>query len=142
MSHTYEFTVFNQTAMEKHLTNISKFLSYILRHNPGDIGLELDRQGWVGIDDLLTAARTHGRAITRGELEDVVEQNEKKRFALSDDGLRIRASQGHSMEIELGYESSQPPEVLYHGTATRNLDSIRMGGLLKGNRHHVHLSSD
>src|SRR6185436_19859374 len=75
-------------------------------------------------------------------LQQVVAHNDKQRFELSDDGLRIRARQGHSVEVELGYEPAIPPSVLYHGTATRNLDSIFAQGLLKGRRHHVHLSTN
>ena len=128
--------------MDMKHTHISKFLSYVLRHRPDDIGLEPDRAGWVAIDDLLAASAAHGQAISRVELEYVVANNNKKRFAISDDGLRIRASQGHSTNVDLGYEPSVPPEVLYHGTATQHLIGIRKHGLIKGMRHHVHLSGD
>ena len=80
--------------------------------------------------------------MTPEQLREVVETNDKKRFEFSPDGLRIRASQGHSVEVELGYQPAAPPETLYHGTAARNLESIRRQGLLKGQRHHVHLSAD
>lgn len=128
--------------MDRHLTSISKFLSYVLRHRPDEIGITLDLNGWVPIADLLAASAAHGRSITRSELDAVVATNAKARFAISDDGLQIRASQGHSVEVDLGYQPVVPPEVLYHGTARRNLDSIRRHGLLKGCRHHVHLSPD
>ncbi|MFO1066610.1 MAG: RNA 2'-phosphotransferase [Pirellulales bacterium] len=128
--------------MEEKLVQLSKFLSLILRHRPDKIGLELDAQGWVAIDRLLSAAASHGRKIRREDLDRVVAENEKKRFAISEDGLRIRASQGHSTEVDLGYAPQTPPEFLYHGTATRFLESIRLQGLIKGNRHHVHLSLD
>jgi len=128
--------------MDKRHTQVSKFLSYVLRHRPDEIGLVLDSAGWVDIDQLLAASAAHGTAISRTELEYVVAHNDKKRFAISDDGQRIRASQGHSTEVELGYEPRQPPEVLYHGTATRHLVGIREQGLIKGKRHHVHLSGD
>jgi len=124
------------------LAKISKFMSYVLRHRPDEIGIELDPQGWVAIETLLAAAATHGRAITRAQLDDVVATNDKSRFAISDDGLRIRASQGHSIDVDLAYEAAEPPELLFHGTATRFLDSIREKGLVKGARHHVHLSAD
>jgi putative RNA 2'-phosphotransferase len=129
-------------AMNKQHTKISKFLSLILRHRPEAIGIELDAQGWVGIDELLRACAANGRPLSRADLEYVVTHNNKKRFAISEDGRRIRASQGHSIEVELGYEAAVPPDTLYHGTAVRNLDSIRQKGLLKGQRHHVHLSLD
>ena len=121
---------------------LSKFLSYVLRHQPGSIGLTLDAQGWAAVDELLAAAARHGDAITREELDEVVETNDKKRFAVSEDGTRIRASQGHSVEIELGYRPVTPPEVLYHGTTPKFLEAIRRDGLKRMNRHHVHLSSD
>lgn len=122
--------------------HVSKFLSYVLRHRPDEIGIELDPQGWISIERLLEASAEHREPISREELDYVVEHNNKRRFAVSEDGLRIRASQGHSTEVDLGYEPAEPPEVLYHGTADRNLESIRRDGLLKGRRHHVHLSSE
>jgi len=127
---------------EKQRTRTSKFLSLVLRHEPERIGLELDSSGWVEVDALLAGCRKHGVAIERAELEEIVSTNEKRRFAFSDDGRRIRASQGHSVEVSLGYIPQTPPPQLFHGTATRFLESIRAGGLLKGERHHVHLSAD
>ncbi len=128
--------------MDKRYTSISKFMSLVLRHRPEVIGIELDEQGWVAIDRLLAACAAHGRALSRADLNDVVMHNNKQRFAISADGQRIRASQGHSVAINLGYEPAEPPEMLYHGTAVQNLPSIRREGLLKGKRHHVHLSAD
>ena len=128
--------------MNQNTVKISKFLSLVLRHQPETIGIALDPAGWVEVSALLEAMRRHGRGISEAELREVVETNDKKRFSFSDDGLRIRASQGHSVEVELGYEPAVPPEVLFHGTVERVLDSIRTAGLLKGDRHHVHLSSD
>ena len=128
--------------MDKRQTQISKFLSYVLRHRPDEIGITLDAQGWVAIDVLLAAAAAHGRRITPEDLDFVVENNNKNRFAFSEDGTRIRASQGHSTEVDLGYRPSTPPAVLYHGTAVGNLACIRAEGLHKGQRHHVHLSID
>lgn len=118
----------------------SKFLSYILRHRPDEIGLELDRAGWVEVDTLLVRAAEHGQTLTPDELEEVVATNDKQRFELSEDHSMLRARQGHSVTVELGYEPVAPPEILYHGTPERNLPSIREQGLLKGKRHHVHLS--
>jgi putative RNA 2'-phosphotransferase len=128
--------------MDKRYTRISKFLSYVLRHRPDEIGLQLDAQGWVSVSDLLAASVAHGQPITRDELDYVVANNNKRRFAISEDGEQIRASQGHSIEIDLRYEAANPPELLYHGTAKRFLVSIREQGLVKGARHHVHLSTD
>ena len=127
---------------EKERTRTSKFLSLVLRHEPEKIGLKLDAAGWADVDELLFACRMHGHPIERGELEEIVATNEKKRFAFSDDGRKIRASQGHSIEVSLGYTPQVPPARLFHGTATRFLDSIRRDGLLKGERHHVHLSAE
>jgi uncharacterized protein (TIGR02452 family) len=123
-------------------TKTSKFLSLVLRHSPEQIGIQLDASGWVEVEELLSALTRHGAPISRADLEEVVATNEKKRFAFSEDGLRIRASQGHSVEVALGYIPQSPPERLFHGTATRFLPSIRAEGLIKGERHHVHLSAD
>jgi putative RNA 2'-phosphotransferase len=126
--------------MNDNLTRKSKFLSLVLRHQPDKAGLSLDEAGWVAVSELLDGCRRAGHAITPDQLREIVRTSDKQRFALSDDGLRIRANQGHSVEVELGYEPAAPPEVLYHGTADRFADSIRAQGLVKGNRHHVHLS--
>ncbi|MCU0446937.1 MAG: RNA 2'-phosphotransferase [Microscillaceae bacterium] len=127
---------------KKKIKHISKGMSLVLRHKPEHIGITLDEQGWVEVDVLIEAFSKHFFAINRDELTTVVAENDKKRFALSDDGKKIRASQGHSIEIELGYEAKNPPEVLYHGTATKFLATIKVEGLTKQSRHHVHLSSD
>jgi putative RNA 2'-phosphotransferase len=128
--------------MDAQLVRLSKFLSLVLRHNPGAIGIALDPHGWVDIDELLAAAQRRGTALDHATLLRIVAENEKRRFALSDDGRRIRASQGHSVAVDLGLEPAAPPELLYHGTATRFLDSIRREGLRPGSRQHVHLSAD
>jgi putative RNA 2'-phosphotransferase len=126
----------------KEVKKISKKLSLLLRHKPELYGLTLDRQGWCEVDALLAAFRQNGQALHQDVLEAVVSQNDKKRFSFSVDGRRIRANQGHSIDIDLGYEAMQPPAVLYHGTATRFLDNIFKAGLQKQQRHHVHLSAD
>ncbi|MGV9892169.1 RNA 2'-phosphotransferase [Streptomyces sp. NPDC003395] len=125
---------------DRRVVKVSKYLSKHLRHQPERIGLELDEGGWVEIDALLTAAAGHGFPITRDELEHVVAVNDKKRFAIEDG--RIRASQGHSVEVDLGLPAATPPPYLYHGTVARNLDAIRAEGLRPMNRHDVHLSAD
>jgi putative RNA 2'-phosphotransferase len=127
---------------DKHRTATSKFLSYVLRHEPGAVGIELDAGGWVVDDELLDACARHGRALSRAELEDVVATSPKQRFALSDDGLRIRANQGHSTAVDLGYQPAEPPDVLFHGTVAGRLRAIRARGLQRMERHHVHLSPD
>lgn len=123
-------------------TKISKFLSLVLRHKPEEIGLTLDENGWVDVSALRTAMDRHGQAVSREELDEVVATNDKKRFAFSDDGTRIRASQGHSVEADLALTPVVPPEFLFHGTATRFLEPIRGEGLKKMSRQHVHLSAD
>ena len=128
--------------MNPQLVSTSKFLSLVLRHQPEAIGLVLDEQGWANVDDLLEKANQADRAITRDLLVQVVEQNDKQRFSLSVDGTRIRANQGHSIAVNLGLQARKPPEVLYHGTATRFLESILTQGLRPQKRQHVHLSPD
>ncbi len=121
----------------------SKFLSYVLRHEPQAIGLVLDREGWADITALITGARQAGRELDEALIRTVVESNDKKRFALSEDGLRIRAAQGHSTEsVAITYAEKLPPEFLYHGTATRFLEPILKEGLKPGKRQYVHLSVD
>lgn len=127
---------------EKETIRTSKYLSLILRHEPERVGLNLGEGGWVGVNDLLCAVNQHGVPLTLDQLKHVVATSDKKRFAFSEDGLRIRASQGHSVEVDLLYEPQKPPELLYHGTATRFLDGIRRDGLLKMERHDVHLSAE
>jgi len=118
---------------------ISKHLSYILRHKPEAIGLTLDPQGWANVDDLISKSP---KGLSREKIILAVESNDKQRFILSEDGNRIRANQGHSISIDLGLKPSAPPEILYHGTATRFLEPILEQGLKKMNRQHVHLSAD
>ena len=112
----------------------------MLRHEPQRAGIALDESGWVAVDELLAGCRRAGQVISPEELREIVRTSDKQRFALSPDGTRIRANQGHSVEVELGYEPATPPEVLYHGTAEKYVESIRRQGLIKGARHHVHLS--
>lgn len=128
--------------MDTDLVRLGKFLSRILRHRPTAIGLTLDGQGWARVDDLLRQANRHGVPLTHELLLTVVQQNDKQRFALSVDGALIRASQGHSLAVDLDLPPLTPPTLLYHGTASRFLDSIRSQGLKPGGRQYVHLSLD
>lgn len=128
--------------MDKALVKLSRFVSLVLRHKPGAIGLSLDAGGWAGVDALITAAQRAGVPLTRERLAQIVAQNDKQRFAFSPDGQKIRASQGHSLPVDLGLPPVVPPEVLFHGTAGRFLPGIRARGLVRGRRQHVHLSSD
>lgn len=125
---------------ERRMVRVSKYLARHLRHDPGRIGLTLDAHGWVPVDELLRAAAEHGFPITAAELREVVESNDKRRYAIEDG--RIRASQGHSVPVDLALPAAEPPEVLYHGTVGRFVAAIRAEGLRPMNRHHVHLSPD
>jgi putative RNA 2'-phosphotransferase len=120
----------------------SKLLSLVLRHDPGVIGITLDRAGWVDVGVLLAALTRHGRPMSAEQLARVVHTSDKQRFALDESGHRIRANQGHSVEVDLGLAAASPPGRLFHGTPLRNLDAIMSEGLLPGLRHAVHLSSD
>lgn len=130
------------TMNENDVKRISKFMSLVLRHQPDKIGIELDGAGWTDVDELLSAMARHGKRVSRDMLDYVVQSNDKQRFSWSEDGKRIRANQGHSVDVDLGYESADPPEILLHGTPTRFVDDIRHGGLMKMARHHVHLHVD
>ena len=121
---------------------LSKFLSLVLRHKPDSIGLALDPQGWVGIDELIEKSNAAGTRFSRDDLRHVVETSDKKRFSVSVDGLRIRAAQGHSVAVELGLPPREPPLTLYHGTATRFVEAILSEGLKPQSRQQVHLSID
>jgi putative RNA 2'-phosphotransferase len=118
---------------------ISKFLSFVLRHKPDAIGLTLDDEGWADVAELIAKATV---PFDLADLEHVVAENDKKRFAFSPDHSRIRASQGHSLAIDLGLEAVVPPETLFHGTVDKFLVSIREQGLKPQSRQHVHLSKD
>ena len=121
---------------------ISKFLCLVLRHRPEVIGVDLDKSGWADTAELLEKMGRKGRPITAVQLREIVETNDKKRFAFSADRSKIRATQGHTIEVDLGLEERTPPEILYHGTSERFLDSILKKGIGRGERHHVHLSTD
>lgn len=127
--------------LDKQEQRTSRFLSLVLRHKPEAAGIKLDREGWVDIDTLLKGCSENGNPIDRAQLERIVEFNDKKRFAIVGD--RIRAEQGHSVKgVAIRYVKGEPPITLYHGTSERFLDSIRKQGLIKGTRHHVHLSDN
>lgn len=127
---------------EKQLKSISKFLSLILRHSPQTIGLKLDQQGWADVEELLSKATRQQQHISRKVLEEVVATNDKKRFAFNEDGTKIRASQGHSITVDLEMKAVAPPDYLYHGTVDRFIAAIKKEGLQKMSRQHVHLSRD
>lgn len=128
--------------MSSSVVKISKFLSLVLRHQPELINLNMDEQGWVDVHELTEKCATKGVHFTFDELKYVVDSNDKKRFKFNEDFTKIRASQGHSIKVDLGLELKYPPEFLYHGTGKQSVESIKRSGLEKRNRQQVHLSKD
>ena len=127
---------------QKRLVKASKYLARHLRHQPERLGLKLEPGGWVRVDELLRACSARSFHLTRDELAEVVEKNDKRRFGFDETQTRIRANQGHSIELDLGLDAAVPPKILFHGTAERNLGLIFADGLRRMGRHHVHLSED
>lgn len=124
------------------LVKISKYLSKHLRHQPERLGLVIHRGGWVSVDALLASCAERNFPVTRDELEEVVALNDKRRFSFDESGGRIRANQGHSIDVDLELEAAVPPPVLFHGTGERSVSMILAEGLRKMGRRHVHLSLD
>jgi putative RNA 2'-phosphotransferase len=127
---------------EKENTRLSKLLSYILRHKPGVIEIDLDQNGWANVDELINKLNQKNVHINFELLKYVTDTNNKKRFAFNYDFSKIRASQGHSIKVDLEYIEKEPPEILYHGTVEKFIPEIFKEGLKKMGRHHVHLSAD
>ena len=127
---------------DRKLVRLSKMLSRFLRHAPHELGLTLERGGWVRVDDLLAALNGRGTPVTREALREVVVQSDKRRFSLDEAEGRVRANQGHSVAVDLDLAPLEPPGVLYHGTTGRFLKVILKQGLKPMGRHHVHLSAD
>lgn len=123
------------------LTAHSKFLSYVLRHHPEAIGLEVDENGWAELSALIEKAKKHGRHLGRDVIQEIIENSSKNRFILSSDGEYIRAGYGHSLDVDLQLKSKPPPEKLYHGTARNNVVSILADGIKARSRNFVHLST-
>jgi putative RNA 2'-phosphotransferase len=122
-------------------TQVSKYLSYVLRHNPESIGIDMDDFGWVMISDLVELSDPK-LGLTETKVKDVVNNSKKNRFRIDDSGKRIKANQGHTLAVSNDFMEIEPPPYLYHGTAKRNLSSILDVGILKMERHHVHMSED
>lgn len=127
--------------MADRIVQASKFLSYVLRHAPGALGLTLAPGGWADVDTLLEQARAEGRSLNRALLHQVLDHGDKERFSLSADGARIRANYGHSIAVDLDRSPARPPPHLYHGTAEQALSIIQDEGLRPQSRQYVHLSS-
>ena len=123
-------------------SSLSRFLCLVLRHKPEEIGLKLDKNGWADVDDLIERVTFSGRKISLDMLKEIVATDDKNRYSFSDDKKKIRANQGHSIPVDVQLKSVTPPDKLYHGTATRFLDSIKMNGIKSMKRLYVHLSSD
>lgn len=128
--------------MKTDKVKISKFMSLVLRHKPEVINLKLDAEGWCDTKALLKGMRNNKFDITLDIMKEVVETNNKQRFAFNKDFSKIRANQGHSVKVDLKLKEQKPPNVLYHGTVWTNIESIKKNGLQKQKRHHVHLSVD
>lgn len=126
--------------MDRELTRTSKFLSYVLRHHPDALGLELEPGGWVNVEMLIKRARADGRSMSRSLIKRVMSSGQKARFSFSEDDTKIRANYGHSLEVDLDLEPIRPSDELYHGTARRTLPAIREAGLRPQSRQYVHLS--
>lgn len=124
------------------LKNKSRFLSLILRHKPETINLQLDNEGWLNVNELIEKSNKHGELLDFGMLEYIVNNSDKQRFTFNDDKSKIRANQGHSIEVELDLQEKIPPTILYHGTVDKFVDSIKSSGIEKRSRNHVHLSAD
>ena len=126
----------------KQLTHTSKFLSLVLRHQPDAAGIALDAHGWADVTELLRGMTNAGKPIDMAMLEEIVRTDEKQRYAFSEDHTKIRANQGHSVAVDLEFQPVTPPDTLWHGTASRFLDSIMQDGLKPMSRQYVHLSPD
>ena len=122
--------------------SISKFICLILRHKPNTIGITLDRNGWANTQELLNGLNTAGKSINMEQLITLVNIDNKNRFSFNLDKSKIRANQGHSLSVDLGLTESVPPDLLYHGTSEKFIDSIKQNGIQKRTRQHVHLSTD
>lgn len=127
---------------ERRRVKISKYLSKHLRHQPKRLGLTLQAGGWVEVATLLAACKAHGFSVSPSELDEVVFGGDKQRFSFDEARKRIRANHGHSVAVDLGYEPTIPPRVLYHGTAEKSVASILEQGLKPLGRAKVHLSLD
>lgn len=136
-----------EEALNRKKTEFGKFLALVLRHNPGLIWLKLDSNGWADIEELITNMNIalvdqKKEPVTRAFLEEIVREDDKQRYSISEDGWKIRANQGHSVPVDLGLKQAVPPKYLYHGTVERNFHAISVNGLLKMKRNHVHLSEN
>ena len=122
--------------------SISKFICLILRHKPNTISITLDRNGWANTQELLNGLNAAGKKINMKQLITLVNTDNKNRFSFNEDKSKIRANQGHSLPVDLGLTESVPPDLLYHGTSEKFIESIKQNGIQKRSRQYVHLSSN
>lgn len=132
----------NQRIQNNGDVRLGRFLSLVLRHNPGAAGISLDEHGWADVQELLAGVRRSGRQINMEKLERIVHENNKQRYSFNADHAKIRANQGHSLQVDVELTAVQPPRYLYHGTAARFLPAIQQEGIKKMSRQYVHLSGD
>jgi len=130
------------TKSSKQLYQLSKYLSFVLRHRPDDVAIQLSADGWANVEELIAKVNAKGKDLNMEDLCQIVALDEKQRYAFNHDKTRIRANQGHSIDIDLNLQPLIPPQYLYHGTAEKNVESIQKLGLQKRQRHHVHLSEN
>lgn len=123
------------------LKSTSKFISLILRHKPEVIGISLDEHGWADVDGLIRGIG-RSRPCTMEMLEEIVRTDGKQRYSFNEDKTLIRANQGHSVPVDVELPVMSPPEILYHGTGKKYVDSIEQKGLIPKSRLYVHLSGD
>lgn len=128
--------------MDNQRDKLGVFISLVLRHKPDVIGIELDEHGWANVDELIQGIRSSGRLIDRIVLEEIVAEDDKQRYSFNNDHSKIRANQGHSIDVDVELQEALPPQYLYHGTAIRFLNSIKKQGLTGQSRKYVHLSTD
>ncbi len=124
------------------LIKTGRYISYLLRHHPEDAGLTLDEHGWADVNELINAVGETYTGFSRTELDEIVATNNKRRFSYSEDGMRIRANQGHTIAVDVELPEARPPEILWHGTGEKYVESINRIGLIPKSRLHVHLSKD
>lgn len=127
--------------MEKHV-KLSRFLSLVLRHKPEEIGLTLDDQGYLPVDELIQGINNTGRMIDKRILDEILSSDDKQRYSYDYTGTKVRANQGHSIEVNLGLQKKTPPTILYHGTSEKFVRAIEKEGLIRKTRTYVHLSKD
>lgn len=132
----------NQRTQTSSDVKLGRFLSLVLRHNPDAAGISLDEHGWADVQELLNGVRRSGRQINLETLERIVRENNQPRYSFNADHTKIRANQGHSLQVDVELTAVKPPRYLYHGTASRFLPAIQREGIKKMSRQYVHLSGN